>query len=1012
MFKSFVPVLIIFFSTFLSSFGQSSANSSQTGFTQLASLPWQVGDGLPYFQDFSGAYGVATYTKIDEQHYAFLSKVKQQILVFDLPDQRKIKTIDLPFSPVDFTFHQGRFYVAGTQYLWEFDQEGRFLTKSFFGDDLLFVDEIKVAGNKVYLIASNQQSYELTARNTFVPHIGVVLKEGEFGKIVKKDAFHFQLMLNKLSRESLLLHFTENRRLGTVKLLGMGEGMIYIELQFIENEQPLAVERVIRAYSVKNEKAEKVFEMPMPDLQYTYLKHDTRFFKGKFNVLISSPEGASLFALHRSTQLKNSAVLRLPERFYQASYHYNRHLPAIKEKEYPHDKSISQQSITRAEIIKNARPYATHQWYCHDYNIKNYDCGGVHVVTPSWVKVGNNVSVPYMWGGFSSIPAFDQGIVNGVSAGDSYTHGNGSGSSCAVGVDCSGFVSQVWDLPYKYSTASLPQISTAYASYDQLLPGDIVNYPHHHVRLIHTNNGNGSFLIIEASGSGTDWRVGYNNYTTADLQGNYIPRHYNYITNVPRDTESPLTSVQVYNWQSADFQVGFSDQDNRSLNEKFYHLCYFDGKRWTSDPQKGFFHDDFTNGLDTSWHSQSGHWQVLQGQLIQSDEGLSNPNIFTRYKQDSGLIYLLQWRMKIGGSGDNRRAGLYFMCDDPTQSQRNDAYMVYFRVDDDRCQIYKATGNSIDLKTSDFCRVDADVWFDAKVVFNPQSGEMRVYKNDEMVSSWIDATPLTSGNSLSLRTGNARVAYDAFKVFHSRGDTARVGVGKTKAVPVQNTSPSQAVCLIYSLVSDSADNLSLADSAFVNIDTTAPSAFVVMDGLGSDLDTAYTENQLAASWTASADSNSGIASYFYAIGSHPFGNDVADWQENQTSTSFDRNDLQLHSDSTYFVSVYAENLAGLVSDTMVSDGVLVLKPNAVGLQKSMTVKLYPMPANQYLNVLAPRKLNQMEVFDLKGKKLNVGISHRVEEKWKINTHTLKNGVYLIFFETDGQRYSAKFMVSH
>lgn len=1004
--------LLFILATSFNGFGQSTIQSGQDVFNHLATLSWQTGDGLPYFRDFSGAYGVETYAQVDAHRYAFLSKVTRKILVFDFATHRKIQSVELPFSPVDFTFHQGKYYVAGRQYLWVFDESGRVLTKTFFGHDLLFVDEVKTIGNKVYLISSNQKSWELSSGNRFVAHVGVALKEGLFGKVLKSDAFHFQLLLNSESHEGLIFHFQEKRPLGTVRILGMAGELIFVELQYVVSQQPLVIERRVRALSVKNNKVENRFEIVMPDLQYTYLKHDARICKGALNILISSPEGADIFILNRTNAFKSNAPLKFPKRFYEESYHYNRHLPAINDSTSTHPKSVVQKSITRDEIIKNARPYATHQWYCNEENIKNYDCGGEHVVTPSWVKVGNNVAVPYMWGGFSSIPEFDQGLLNGVSAGDSYTHGNGAGSYCAVGVDCSGFVSQVWELSNKYSTASIPQISTAYASYDQLLPGDVVNYPHHHVRLIHSNNGNGSFLIIEAAASGTDWRVGYNNYTTADFEGRYIPRHYNYLTNVPRDTVKPTTRVQVNSWQASDFKVNFEDHDNRSLNERFYQVSYFNGTRWTANPQKGFFYDDFSAGLDSSWMVQSGQWTVNNGKLIQSDESLSNPNIYTAYHQEAGAVYLIRWRMKIGGSGSNRRAGLFFMSDNPTFSQRNNAYMIYFRVDDDRCQIYKSSGNSIGLETSDFCKVDPDVWFDAKVIFNTNTGEMRVYKDDQLVSSWIDAQPLTSGNSLSLRTGNALVAYDDFKAFRSRGDTAWVGVGKNQSIPVQNTTPSQPVGLIYSLVSDSANQLSQLDSALVGIDTTAPSGFVVWDGLDKDYDTAYTVDQLSARWTPSVDSNSGIASYFYAIGKQPYQNEVVDWTEIQSPTYFTLNGLSLESDSTYFVSVMAENLSGLFSDIMVSNGVRVITPNAVGLHPVQAVTCYPNPANQFLMVVALQQPKHPQVFNLQGQRMAVTLEALSDNKWKINTASLHDGTYFLFCEVNHQRKMIQFCVVH
>jgi len=307
-----------------------------------------------------------------------------------------------------------------------------------------------------------------------------------------------------------------------------------------------------------------------------------------------------------------------------------------------------------------------------------------------------------------------------------------------------------------------------------LKPGDVVDYPGHHVRLVHTVYDNGSFLIIEAAGTATDWRVGYNDYTVADFQGRYLPRRYNYIAEAQQDTTAPTTSVLALPWETGNFTVHFKDDDNVAVQDRFYQVEYFDGSHWYGNATDGFFNDNFTGSLSTQWHKETGNWAILHDTLNQSDESDANTNIYS--------------------------------SDDPTLSQRNDAYMVYFRADQNTCQIYKSVNNSIYLETNDACEVKAGKWFNVKVIYNAVTGKIDVYKNNKLVSVWIDAFPLTYGNSISLRTGNANVSYDNIKVFRSRVDSAVVTTGKNGDVPYQNFSPSHPACLILSFVADSSHN--------------------------------------------------------------------------------------------------------------------------------------------------------------------------------------------------------------
>lgn len=60
---------------------------------------------------------------------------------------------------------------------------------------------------------------------------------------------------------------------------------------------------------------------------------------------------------------------------------------------------------------------------------------------------------------------------NGKFAGDIDT----SSEECSRGVDCSGFVSNAWNLSDHYGTCNLETISTPLASLYELQPGDIMN---------------------------------------------------------------------------------------------------------------------------------------------------------------------------------------------------------------------------------------------------------------------------------------------------------------------------------------------------------------------------------------------------------------------------------------------------------------------------------------------------------------------------------------------------------
>ena len=99
----------------------------------------------------------------------------------------------------------------------------------------------------------------------------------------------------------------------------------------------------------------------------------------------------------------------------------------------------------------------------------------------------------------------------------------------------------------------------------------------------------GSFYMIESSASGTDWRVGYNNYTVVSLQGTYIPRYYVDVINVVPDTDPPQTTILTNNWNTTDFDVHFTDIDNSGIQSLFWLPAGLNGSNWTANQQIGFY---------------------------------------------------------------------------------------------------------------------------------------------------------------------------------------------------------------------------------------------------------------------------------------------------------------------------------------------------------------------------------------------------------------------------------------
>ena len=225
---------------------------------------------------------------------------------------------------------------------------------------------------------------------------------------------------------------------------------------------------------------------------------------------------------------------------------------------------ISISAITPDNILYRAQQYANLTFYINSNNIApvgGVSCGGKTVET--YVRnPGTYTGVLYKWGGFSGITGvtsytdcgynFIEGLNAGLYAGDVNTNTT-YGSCCAVGVDCSGFVSQCWGLSSKYGTSTLPNVSFLLYSNDFLEQGDALNNPSSHVMLFYRRETDGRFTVYESSAN--DWKVSSRSYYASTIS-NYGP--YRYIQYSAPSKFNLNTRVQIVTSESLPVRSSYS----------------------------------------------------------------------------------------------------------------------------------------------------------------------------------------------------------------------------------------------------------------------------------------------------------------------------------------------------------------------------------------------------------------------------------------------------------------------
>lgn len=1120
----FILILII---SQLNLFAQVKVKSKSV-INNIGAFLWNDETGLPYHQFEDGVYSFSDFSYSDNQ-VDFLCNIKNEIRKIQNNANTLSSSVAIENGSELFTFNDGIYYILLNRRIISTNASGEktgeiLLPKSFISPEKIFMDN-----GKIIVWNADQTSVAIDPiRTASRPEMSLgylLLGNGMTGKIQKESPLSYHVELKKDGTSLLDQTFKTVNKTGSVRITGVSGDYLIIDRETVVKDVPLEVKREIVILNYVDQT--KSFTIELPDVYYTYIKQDLKVMDGKLYFMLSAPEKATLFQINPvvySTSMKS--VLRLPGVDYKEMYHFNEHLKKnyepVNTDQGNNKNGTKDGPIYRSQIIAIAKTYEEHYWYANANNIGYVDasCSGSLYTTPTWIQLGWNLSIPYMWGGFSSLDQYETGLIAGKSAGDMNT--TSVAASCCVGVDCSGYVSRAWDQSSKYGTSTLPNISTALATFDDVLPGDIVNYAGSHVRLVYTMNGNGTLTVLEATGSG--WIVKYNTYTYTALQTNYIPRYYNQVVNdvvmppelitpvqlatdvtipvgfdwtenpsatvytiqvaisesgwtaadgftstsapsasvpvnyetgsitdfnwnisspgvfcgpdpntdyywtvrcfvpgtghsvytQPRkftsltDNTAPETNISVNTWETADFTAQFTDTDDIAVKYRFYNVAdnNYNLNEWRSNGDRGYLYDSFDQAtLHPDWTIYDGSWSVVSNSLNQSDQSLTYNNVYAMVDQTNAYVYLYNWKMNLSGSNSTKRAGIYIFCDEPTYLQRNNSYMVYFRADD-KCQIYKAVNDVIDIQADVVCTVNENTMDDYKVIFNPVTGEISVFINDVFVASWTDPSPHQAGNSISLRSGNANVYYDDFKVYKSRINQADISLGSSGDIRYVNKDPFSPAGLVSSMVCDYGNHFSIIDQQTVNIDTSIPEDFAnVNDGTGSDIDTTWSLVELSANWPAAVDTNSGIGEYQFAIGTTPGGNEIMGWTSHSTNTILTQNGLSLIDHSMYYISVRAVNGAGLTGNVATSNGQLALQPSDVNeLAEMMKIKIYPNPASDRVTVeynAIELQIINIELIDINGSLIDIKYTDNFHGKIDLNLsdYLLCSGNYNLLIRT-------------
>jgi hypothetical protein len=480
-------------------------------------------------------------------------------------------------------------------------------------------------------------------------------------------------------------------------------------------------------------------------------------------------------------------------------------------------------------------------------------------------------------------------------------------------------------------------------------------------------------------------------------------------TETVSDATPPLTSIQSgVLWNTDDFTVGFVDTDAQSGIAGSFYLAgrkAISDNDWSSDGSYGFALETFEDGAG-NWTANTGTYALNSGTYSFSDVNESNSNTYMNLDQTNVYSYLYEWDQTITSTEANQRAGIHFFCDDPTLPNRGNSYFVYLRENDDKLQIYSVENDVFNLESDIDFIVNQGQTYNCKTYFDPNSGIIDVYIDDSLIGSWQDVAPLTSGNSISLRTGGCAAEFDNIRVYQSRNNSVNIPAGLTDLMTIESEGATPTG-IVRSLALDSAGNWSMPVVETYLLDFSVPTIDFLNDGTGNDQDT-FMISTLDANWNA-IDIHSGIGDYEVAIGTLPTIDNIYPWTSNGLSTAFSMVLSSPVYDQVYHVSLSVTNQAGLTNQFM-SDGQRYIDDLGISSAQALEdMEVYPNPASETITLKGSLIDFDIYLYDMNGK---LCMKQSSSEGSSLNVSQLSNGTYNLMIKSDDAFLIKRLIIKH
>jgi len=308
-----------------------SASSKKTQYNidlkQISLTNWDVKEGIPYRQVPGANLGSVSFELTDNNHIAFLCNSSNEIITINRSDEKVVSKIKLPFSPRDFIYSRGYYYVLSEYQVYQYDQKGKEINTFPFPQSYRGVERLIRFNNSTYLwlpsgksllIEFNGHSVEPREIDGWITSSGILV-----GTKLNGNTYSINITGGNFNPNESV--FVCDKKVAGVYVVGSNENKLVLDVQTFVSENPVSVERNIVVIKLNNNGPKIITARKrVPDCYYVLSNKDFLLNKdGTILNMITSPEGVYVFNL---TETSSGNVRDYPAILTSQKYHFNDHL--------------------------------------------------------------------------------------------------------------------------------------------------------------------------------------------------------------------------------------------------------------------------------------------------------------------------------------------------------------------------------------------------------------------------------------------------------------------------------------------------------------------------------------------------------------------------------------------------------------------------------------------------------------------------------------------------------------